>query len=395
MGADAPTFSPPAYDPTKSPAENAAATAAYMAEYATRARAAKAAEDERVTGTGDSGDRAKAMGSQLFERGRELYGQYTGYQDRAAPRADRANIGVAPGVAIGAQGERGIAAQDALLAQLREMAAGRGPSVSAMQAKAGADAATANALGLAAASRDNIGAGLEAAQRASAAATMAAAGQAAQGRVAEQRSAIDALSGLSTTMSGQDLEREKMAADISARFGLKAADLDLARTLADLEAKLKTMGMDDQMRAAILENSMRAMGAGGEIESSVYKTSGAPKGSFEKYAMPLLSTATGAYAAHKTSDRRAKSDVERADDGDMDELLSALKAYTYRYRDPEVDGHGKRVGPMAQDLEATRLGSLLVDEDGDGKKVIDGDAMIMALASAVGRLARRVEDANG
>lgn len=90
-------------------------------------------------------------------------------------------------------------------------------------------------------------------------------------------------------------------------------------------------------------------------------------------------------AAAVKSDRKAKTGIKKASAGEVDDLLSALEAWTYRYKKPQ-DGEGKRMGPMAQELERSSLGKGMVKRGPDGDKVVDTGALTMALAGAVARM---------
>lgn len=96
------------------------------------------------------------------------------------------------------------------------------------------------------------------------------------------------------------------------------------------------------------------------------------------------------FAATK-SDRRAKEDVEDADD-ESKRLLEGLKAYRYKYKDSR-DGQGEQYGVMAQDLERAGLGHAVIDTP-RGKFVDGGKAATSALALTAA-LARRVSKLEG
>jgi hypothetical protein len=98
--------------------------------------------------------------------------------------------------------------------------------------------------------------------------------------------------------------------------------------------------------------------------------------------------AVGAGAATQKSDRRAKKNINRATGKQVDDLLSAMEAWTYDYKD-QKDGGGKRMGPMAQELERSTLGKGMVKTGPDGHKRVDTGALTMALAGAVARLAKQ------
>lgn len=86
------------------------------------------------------------------------------------------------------------------------------------------------------------------------------------------------------------------------------------------------------------------------------------------------------------SDRSSKEGGQDADAGHatpMDNMLNDLRAYTFRYKEPEKFGPGKRLGIMAQDLERTELGEGLVRDTPEGKKVDVGGLANAAFASVI------------
>jgi len=70
------------------------------------------------------------------------------------------------------------------------------------------------------------------------------------------------------------------------------------------------------------------------------------------------------------SDERLKTDLKLVSESDLKDMRKHLKAFAFKYKS-EMYGKGKWVGVMAQDLEKSPLGKLLVFEDKDGLKVID------------------------
>lgn len=75
-------------------------------------------------------------------------------------------------------------------------------------------------------------------------------------------------------------------------------------------------------------------------------------------------------AATYFSDERLKINVKPISKADLDEMKKHLKPYLYKYTN-ENYGKGEWVGVMAQDLEKSRLGKLLIIEDENGYKQID------------------------
>jgi len=103
---------------------------------------------------------------------------------------------------------------------------------------------------------------------------------------------------------------------------------------------------------------------------------------------------TQAGAAKLFSDRRVKRDVKPVAPDELDEFMSALKAETWDYIDEGAHGggrSGRRFGPMAQDIERTRLGKAMVAEDVFGTKTVDPGAVAMATASGLAHVYDRLK----
>lgn len=102
--------------------------------------------------------------------------------------------------------------------------------------------------------------------------------------------------------------------------------------------------------------------------------------------------ATGMIAA---SDRRVKRNIQQVREDELDELLTALKAETWMYADEDRFGGGRtglRFGPMAQDLEKTKLGKAMVKPfDDTGVKGVDTGAVALATASGLAHVYDRLK----
>lgn len=70
------------------------------------------------------------------------------------------------------------------------------------------------------------------------------------------------------------------------------------------------------------------------------------------------------------SDARLKTDIEEVSSEDMSEMKKHLQAFAFKYKSSE-HGQGPWVGVMAQDLEKSKVGRMLVIEDENGHKTID------------------------
>lgn len=80
----------------------------------------------------------------------------------------------------------------------------------------------------------------------------------------------------------------------------------------------------------------------------------------------------------KISDEKKKKNM---DETSLRDFLNALKAYEYDYKNPELDGQGRQIGVMAQDLEKTPIGKQFVMETPRGKMVDYGKGFAAILAS--------------
>ncbi len=85
-------------------------------------------------------------------------------------------------------------------------------------------------------------------------------------------------------------------------------------------------------------------------------------------------------AAIMASDRNLKEDI-RSGERDTSKFLNSLAAYSYRYKDPQSFGEGKKTSVMAQDLEKTDIGKQFVIDTPRGKMVDYGSALPTMLAS--------------
>lgn len=93
------------------------------------------------------------------------------------------------------------------------------------------------------------------------------------------------------------------------------------------------------------------------------------------------------------SDKNLKENIKDGDDK-ASKLLKSLKAYEYDYKDTE-HGDGKQLGILAQDLEKTDYGKMLVSEDDDGNKKVDGAKLAGALAAMLPAINKRLEALEG
>lgn len=145
------------------------------------------------------------------------------------------------------------------------------------------------------------------------------------------------------------------------------------------QTALAAEGMQGQIEGAYqqyeqqeLQNYLQAAG----IEQGVAIQNAQSGNQLIGAGVGALGTLVGAF-----SDERLKTDIAEAD-ADVLDLLDKAPGYTYRYKNPDEAGagHGQFLGPMAQDLEKSELGSSMVITRPDGKKMVDtGRAGLVAL----------------
>lgn len=106
---------------------------------------------------------------------------------------------------------------------------------------------------------------------------------------------------------------------------------------------------------------------------------------------------TGLVGAGAKSDRRAKENITDANQSDLAKLLKDLgspKAYDYKEPDSVGAAPGRNFGPLAQDIERSRIGKSIVKDTSDGKMVDVNRALLVALA-ALGHVDKRVRGLEG
>ena len=173
-----------------------------------------------------------------------------------------------------------------------------------------------------------------------------------------------------SAMAGQQalagLQERNMAAQ-------QLAQLNQAQRAQDLQAALQAR-----------QNALQGYGQLEQSRTSRYAADmGVPSMGERAFGM-----GAGIAGLAMTSDKRAKKDIEPADD-DADRLLRGLKAYRYKYKRPDRDGDGPQLGIMAQDLERAGLRQAVIDTPRG--KVVHGAKLAGALAAMMPGINRRIE----
>lgn len=101
----------------------------------------------------------------------------------------------------------------------------------------------------------------------------------------------------------------------------------------------------------------------------------------------------GGAATLLASDENLKKDITDAS-SDISEFLNAVKAHKYKYKNPDMDGSGEYVSPMAQELEKSSIGESMVMDTPRGK-MVDYSRGFGALLAAQAELNDRLKKLEG
>jgi len=168
------------------------------------------------------------------------------------------------------------------------------------------------------------------------------------------------------------------------------ATLGTQSNLANATNEVQTNAQNLTATNNLAQNALT--GSGQAIQGAVGAASAqaeAQKAANQQDAAKLGALST--IGAALLSDRRAKTDITPGT-LDVAAFLKDLKAYNFRYKDPDAPGAaaGERTGIMVQNLERNRLGRSLVRETPAGKAIDVNQATGAALA-ALAELNKRVE----
>ena len=246
-------------------------------------------------------------------------------------------------------------------------------------------------------------------------------------RMAQLQAQINSQQGIAN--SAQQNELAKLQAQIDAQRNIvdstatndaarEQARIQLSTNVANLDAELRSRGLDDAQRKmqldAYIEQQAQALGWDKNEAALEVARSSANK---ELAGGILKGIVTVGAAA--LSDRRAKTDItplysdergktgkkallDHYDDGggggkdEVADLLDKIHPVKFKYKDPGADGaaKGERFGIIAQDLEKSPMGASLVIDDGGVKKIDTGQA-VGALLAAMARMNTRVKRVEG
>lgn len=169
------------------------------------------------------------------------------------------------------------------------------------------------------------------------------------------------------------------------------AGLDQAKSLAEMQSKLSTMGMNDQAQAQLLAQlfGISATEMQGRLAQEGLKIQNYDPGWGREFLGQAMQTGgTVAAGAAMGSDPAFKTDVRKVSRS-IDKMLDKLDPSSWRYKDEATHGEGRRAGIMTTDLERSEAGRRIVRERPDGKYV-DVNAGLSAALASVARLNQRV-----
>lgn len=299
--------------------------------------------------------------------------------------------------------------QQALVSQLQQQAAGQGPSLASLQMQQNTDNAIKSAMALAASGRSGSAGGrLKMAQDQAAAYQQQGARDSAALRIQEQLAARDQLAGVLGQARGQDIDVS--GRELAAMMQQKGLNDQYSLGLGNLGLGYDKLGLDAYGAGSNDLMDLEKLKLQKYIEEEKLKQAGIQSQNTAQGG--LLGSMGGLLAAFGTkSDRRAKTNIK---DGDksaksfltavsknmgiekpnyeempsadrMKKFMSRLKTYEYDYKDPK-DGVGKKISPMAQDLENDPMTASMVTDTKEGKIVnYNQPGMLMAGLATLSR----------
>lgn len=206
-----------------------------------------------------------------------------------------------------------------------------------------------------------------------------------QQRIAEQNVALrNQIAQQNIAAQQQALENQMINAKIlSGAAGTQATALEqeAARRAAAQSAKFRAIGdvVDAGIQAGtkMFTGGMSAAPAGNEYIGQVNPQKYTLETGFtDQPKSPYTLTGTETLIF---SDKNLKKDIKQSKKY-VDEMLDKLKPYTFKYRNRK-HGEGERVGIMAQDLERSKMGKVLVKDTPEGKAIDVKNAIGAVMAS--------------
>ena len=170
--------------------------------------------------------------------------------------------------------------------------------------------------------------------------------------------------------------------------------------------QMSSIYSDGNLKEDMDDGSMQMVGDLGQSKPAPQKSGGGPMSMLGGMGGMMGGGAGGAgagaaagedagMAADVMSDEHNKDGIGAGDMTEADHFLATLKPYSYKYKDPQNEPRseptgGRYLGVMAQNVEqAPDVGRQIVKDTPRGK-VLEGGAMMSAMAAGMGRLHERV-----
>jgi len=205
------------------------------------------------------------------------------------------------------------------------------------------------------------------------------------------------------------LDEASLERSLRANLANQGVDLDVLKTnaaagnqmaIAELQAQLQKLGMDDAMAQTYINTALSKAGiesgAGQFTTSTILQQRQAQKDADAKMlGAAIQGGATAAAAAMSTpatpaaSDVNLKKDIKPSEDK-VFSFLDALKAYDYKYKDPKF-GEGDQTSVMAQDLEKSEIGQKAVLDTPEGK-MVDYQQLLPAMLASEAKNHERITE---
>lgn len=277
--------------------------------------------------------------------------------------------------------EAAVTDRRALLRQLQQQAAGRGPSIAEAQLKQAQDRNLAQQLAAAGRAQGGNAAAL---QR-QLARQQAASGQdiAQQAMVARMQEAQQAQQQIGQ-MTAQD---QQLAGQLAQQYAQQGLTFDVAQQQARAQlAQMKQNEIDAFNRAQLQQQATQAGLASGIAGAQAQQQAG---------TLGALGTlGAGLATAGVFSDKNVKKNIKPANM--KKDFLDHLSASSYEYKEPSKPGRGKGefASVMAQELEKSKVGRSMVMDTPEGKMVDYGKGF-GAILAAQAELNKRLEAIEG
>ncbi len=263
------------------------------------------------------------------------------------------------GLLAALQAQNGLGNQSNVFNQLQTIASGGGPNPAQQQFQNNANQVAAQTAGMMG-SQKGVSPALQARMIAQqgAGAQQQVAGQGAEALANQQMQALGAMGNMANTMAGNQVGQTN------------------ANTQANLSNQEQLLGSyGNSLNSANQSNTQLAV-----------QNNKAQQGMFGG----LLGG-----AGSILSDEDAKKDIHSAD-GDIEQFLNSIGAHEYKYKDPSQPGAapGEHTGPMAQELEQSKVGQQMVVNTPEGKGV-DFQRGMGTIVAALAHLNKKIESISG